>query len=127
MKQSRDDLLSSCFVKQATIKPVTLGGKEITIRELTIAESREHARLLDEVSDKEAIYYAVKCAMVNPTFFTDDELKSLTIIGENLINEVYMEIPLIGKTKAQREAYFKEIVTFSENEVPDSEEAKEKK
>ena len=55
------------------------------------------------------MFYAVKCSMVKPEFFTDEEIKKLNITGFNLIKEIYSELPLIGKTKKEREEYVKNI------------------
>lgn len=125
----RSKLLESCFVNEHKFNPLSLGGKkEITIRELTVFENAEHRKLLDDknVKDEVAINYAVKCSMVDPIFFSDEELKQLSQQGQFLINEIYMEIPLIGKTKEEREAYFKAIQEHAQNNDESEEDLRKK-
>ena len=106
------NLFFNCFIKEEKFKPIALGGNdEITIRQLTISESQEFREILqdDTKTQNDAMFYAVKCSMVKPEFFTDEEIKKLNIIGFNLIKEIYSELPLIGKTKKEREEYVKNI------------------
>ena len=106
------NLFSNCFIKEEKFKPIALGGNdEIIIRQLTISESQEFREILqdDTKTQNDAMFYAVKCSMVKPEFFTDEEIKKLNIIGFNLIKEIYSELPLIGKTKKEREEYTKNI------------------
>lgn len=106
------NLLSQCFIKEGKFKPLSLGGtNEITIRELNISENQNFRKILQDETKTptDAMYYAVSCAMVEPKFFTEKELEKLNITGSNLIQEVYNEIPLIGKTKKEREEYFEKI------------------
>lgn len=102
------NLLASCFIKEGKFKPLSLGGEtEITIRELIISENEEFRRLLVEENQKVAMYYAVKCAMVEPSFFTDKELEKINATGYALIQEVFNEIPLIGKNKKEEKTILK--------------------
>ncbi len=106
------NLFFNCFIKEEKFKPIALGGNdEITIRQLTISESQEFREILqdDTKTQNDAMFYAVKCSMVKPEFFTDEEIKKLNITGFNLIKEIYSELPLIGKTKKEREEYTKNI------------------
>jgi hypothetical protein len=100
------NLLSPCFIKEVKFKPLSLGGTtEIIIRELNVSENQEFRKILqDETKTQtDAMYYAVSCVMVEPKFFTEKELEKLNVTGSNLIQEVFNEIPLIGKTKKERE------------------------
>ena len=119
-------LLDNCFIKQAKFKPVSLNGSEITIRELTIDENIRFRELLTENGHKDAMYYAVKCSMVEPSFFTDKELEKINATGYALINEVFNEIPLIGKSKKEREEYFEKIKNILENQNPSEEDESSK-
>lgn len=127
------NLLSLCFIKEGTFKPSSLGGsQEIKIRELTIAESEEFRNIFNDKTktQRDAMFYAVKCAMVEPVFFSDEELEKLNITGLNLIQEIYGEIPLIGKTKKERDDYFKKIketIEKNSSESKDEIEEAEKK
>lgn len=110
------DILANCFVRKAQFKPQTLGGdKEITIRELTIAEASEYQGIMrdEKKTQEDAVFFAVKCAMVEPTFFSDDELKNLNVTGKNLIYEIHGELPLIGKSTKEREEYFAKIAEYA--------------
>lgn len=110
----------NCFLKTKKFRPKTLGGKrEIEIRQLNIDEvlkSREIARDEDK-TQKDFIFYSVKCAMVNPTFFTDEELKNINSTGLNLIEEIYQELPTIGMSEKERANYFKRIKEIAEEIV----------
>lgn len=130
------NILSNCFIKESKIKPEVLGGKlEITIRQLTAGEGLELEDIRRDPSSAQddVVFYAVKCAMVEPTFFTDDELKKLNTTGRNLIYEIYGELPLIGKTKKEREEYLQRLEDLAkkieENKEKESlsEDEKEKK
>ena len=122
------NLLASCFIKEEKFKPKALGGNtEITIRELSIDETEKYLNILQEENQKDAIRYAVKCSMVEPKFFSDEELKKINATGQALIIEVFNEIPLIGKTKKEREDYFQKIKTITENQITESAEEVEEK
>ena len=60
-----------------------------------------------------------------------EEVEKLNVVGFNLIREVFEEIPLIGKTKKEREEYIKTIEKIikqsQENQEVISEEIEEKK
>jgi len=109
-------LLDKCFIKEESFFPKVLGGKtEIKIRQLTAGEGIEYQSILrnKEATQEEAIYFAVKCSMVEPKFFTDAELKKINSTGKNLIEEIHFQIAQIGMTKAEKTEYenkFKELV-----------------
>ena len=106
------EIFAGCFIKEEVIKPQLLGGKkEITIRQLTVDEATKVQKLMAEGNQKEAVHYSVKCSMVEPTFFTDEELEKLNTIGQALIFEIYSEIPVIGRTKKEKEDYKKQLET----------------
>ncbi len=126
------NILSECFIKKEKFKPETLGGKkEITLRQLTIAEHDKYLELINDENktSRDAMYYAVSCCMVEPKFFTDEEFEDLSIVALNLIEEIYNEMPFIGKTKAEREKYLKDMKDFFKNNLEEEkkEEVEEKK
>lgn len=127
------NLLKDCFIKTEKIKPITLGGtKEITVRQLSAGEGLEYRSILrdKDKTQEDAIYFAVKCAMVEPTFFTDEELKNLNGVGRNLIYEIHEYLPKVGMTKKEKEDFDKKIkslVKELENTSEPSEEETEKK
>lgn len=108
MANNRSEFLRLASTKQSTFKVPSLENYEVTLRELTIAESKQFVEIGKDDMEK-AVIYACRCSCIAPEFFTDDELKSLGAAGRNAINEIYMEIPLIGKTKEEREEFLKSI------------------
>jgi len=129
------NILQDCFIKQEKFKPQVLGGdKAITIRELTIAEAQKYQEILrdENKTQEDAVFFAVKCSMIEPAFFSDDELKQLNSTGKNLIYEIHSELPIIGKSTKEREEYFKKLKEWSEKlsenaDAAESEEDEEKK
>ncbi len=104
------NILDLCLIKRGTFKPLALGGDiEITIRELTISETQEFMRKREEGTQQDAINYAVSCSMVEPTFFTEEQLKDLNAVGFSLIQEIFSEIAVIGKTKKERAEHFAKL------------------
>ena len=122
MTISREELLKLTTVKTSVFKVPSLKGAEIKLRELTIAEVKEFGRIATEIDMQQAILHACKCSFVEPSFFTDEEMELLGNIGNNVIMEVFNEIPLIGKNKEEREEHLKKI-----NETLKTETAEEKK
>ena len=110
MSISTQELLTQCTVKQVSFRVPSL-NKEIIIRQLTINEVRTIRELQkkDDSTQEQVIYETLKSAMVEPTFFNEEELKNLTALGEQVLFEIYQEIPLIGKTEEQRVEYQKMI------------------
>lgn len=119
--RNREDFLKLASVKTSTFKVPSLNDYEILMKELTIAESNEFRNiyLSDETSNKhEAIVYACRCSCIEPEFFTDEELKNLGVAGNNAVMEIWNEIPLIGKSKDERDEYFKKLnETLKANEA----------
>lgn len=107
MSRNREEFLKLASVKTSTFKVPSLNDYEILMKELTISESNEFREIMSDKDKKplDAIIFACRCACVEPTFFTDDELKNLGKSGDVAIMEIWNEIPLIGKTKDEREEY----------------------
>lgn len=107
MSKNREEFLKLASVKTSTFKVPSLNGYEILMKELTIAESSEYGEIVSDKSKKplDAIIFACRCSCVEPIFFTDDELKNLGKSGDTAIVEIWNEIPLIGKTKDEREEH----------------------
>ena len=124
---NRKDLLSQCVTKTSTFKS-SLG--EIKLRQLTISESEEIAIIQNDTSKtmKDTMVHTLRCAMVEPTFFTDEELETLGTNGANFMREVFIEVPLIGMSKKEREDYNEKVKKFlEENNKEISEDEKEGK
>lgn len=111
-----NDLLKNCFVKTGTYNSKIIDGLTVTLKELTIKEHIEFQKKLEKCKDDktEALYYALKCAMVEPLFFTDEELKVLSSVGEAFIYEAFGELPLIGKSEEEREVYQNQVKEYTE-------------
>lgn len=128
MAITKEELLKLASTKQENFKVPSLANAEITIRELTIAESNKINEMSREKKPiDEIIKFACKCSCVEPEFFTDEELEGLGQTGNQAILEIYMQIPLIGKTKEQIKAH-KEFIEkqskVKQEELTEEEEAK---
>jgi len=113
--------LNSCFVQEETFKPKCLNGEEIKMRELNLAQNLHFRELLFEKKDKEAMYFALKCAMIEPEFFKDEELKNLNATGEALLYELYMYLPVLGKSQLEKDKYYENIKKEAEHIIQDEE------
>lgn len=130
------NVLAQCFIKEETFKPDSLGGKTpITVRQLKVEEGLQYQEIIrdPEKTQDDAINYAVKCAMVNPVFFSDEELENLNMQGYNLIREIHGMLPMIGMSSTEKKQYKKKIEELakqleeSNQEEESSEEDPEKK
>ena len=130
MAISKEDLLKLVNLKQEVFK-VSSWNSEVEVRELTIAESKVYNQMrIEEKSIEEIVKYACKCSMVNPQMFTDEELSNAGQIAVDGLNEIFSNIPVIGKTKEQKEDFFKkQLETFkaSQNKPELTKEEEEKK
>lgn len=131
---NRQDLINRLTVKTETfelksIKSLGLEDAKATLKELTIAETKEFNNKLREKGQDEAFLYACRCSMVEPAFFTDDQLKTFSNYATVIINEVITLIPLIGKTQEEKAKYkeLMEKVAKSEDREELTEEELEKK
>jgi hypothetical protein len=127
--RNREEFLKLASLKQSTFKVPSLDNYEILMRELTIAESDKFNQMRDEDGISKAIIHACRCSCIEPEFFTDEELETLGRSGQNAIMEIFSEIPLVGKSKKQREEYLKNLKEISKADSKEeaSEEDKEKK
>ena len=133
MAISKENLLKLSTVKSEEVELETLkelGEKDckVKIRQLTIEESskfRDIIRDKEPDSQKRAIKYACQCAMVKPSFFTDEELEQLNDVANVIMMEVHSLIPLIGKTKKEKEQYYKKLEEEINKVVEKEEESEE--
>lgn len=131
---NRQDLISRLTVKTETfelesLKSLGLEDAKATLKELTIAETKEFNNKLREKGQDEAFLYACRCSMVEPVFFTDEELKTFSNHVTVIMNEIITLIPLIGKTQEEKAKYkeLMEKVAKSEDREELTEEELEKK
>lgn len=131
---NRQDLISRLTVKTETfelesLKSLGLEDAKATLKELTIAETKEFNNKLREKGQDEAFLYACRCSMIEPAFFTDEELKTFSNHVTVIMNEIITFIPLIGKTQEEKAKYkeLMEKVAKSEDREELTEEELEKK
>lgn len=126
----RDDFLKALTVKSEVIALDTLNGAEIEIKQYTINEFEkvEEVRLKvinQEVDYMELVKIGCKYAMLNPTFFTDEEIEQFGQQAIPVMLEIFSKIPTIGMTdeqkanhkKALEENIQKEIKKLSKEEI----------
>ena len=124
---SKQDLFNKCTTQTSVFKS-SFG--EIKLRQLSIAESEEVAKIQKDASKtlKDTMIYTLQRAMIEPTFFTDEELKDLGIKGQEFMFEVFSEVPLVGMSEKEREEYKKRMEEFLKAKKEDvNEEDTEKK
>jgi hypothetical protein len=123
--RNREEFLKLASLKQSTFKVPSLDNYEILMRELTIAESDKFNQVRDEDGINKAIIHACRCSCIEPEFFTNEELETLGRSGQNAIMEIFSEIPLVGKSKKQREEYLKNLKEISKADSKEKEEVSE--
>ena len=111
----RNEFLKAITVKHEEIELASLNNAKVTIKEPTIAESQkiEAVRqkvLKGEATNEDLIIEACRCAMVKPAYFTDEELKNLSLSGMGIFTEIYMKLPKIGMTQEQKDEYDKRLI-----------------
>ena len=116
-----NNFLKAITVKTEVLKLETI-NQEVELKQLTMNESDEIEMLRQKVvkgeaDNKDLITQSCRYAMVNPTFPTDEELKSISRTGFEVLTEIYMSIPMIGMTDEQKEDYKKRIVESISNQV----------
>ncbi len=110
-KKSKSNIFDKCFIKKLVFKPGSLGGEEeITIRQLTVGEVLEYQSMLrdDKKSQTEAMFYAVKCAIVEPAL-PEKSYEELNAIGNSLFLEVFSKMQTIGMTEQEEKQHFKNL------------------
>lgn len=114
-------------IKQEVFKVLSWDG-EVIVRQLTIEENEQAQKLNKSgASQEDLVYYIAKCSMVEPEFFSEEQLKNLSIDGKNGIMEIVANVPLIGMTDLQKEEYYKKInntLETPQKELTKEEEAK---
>lgn len=129
MKLDRNELLKQITVKQEVFEVPSWNNAEVTMRQLTIAETTKYIQMIkDKKPIEDAIKYACQCSMIEPKFFTDEELKNLNQEGIMGINEIFANIPTIGKSKEEKEKILNQLNDTSKTPVKElTKEEEEKK
>lgn len=110
MKLDRLELLKRISLKQEVFEVPSWGNAEAKVRELSISETKEYYQMVkDKKPIEDIIKYACKCTMIEPTMFTDEELETMSQDGISGLNEIFANIQVIGKTKEQKEEFFKNV------------------
>ena len=55
--------------------------------------------------------------MIEPTFFTDEELKNISQTGFSILTEIYMKVPTIGMSDEQKEEYKKNLIEQMQGKI----------
>ena len=99
--RNREEFLKLASVKTSTFKVPSLNNYEILMKELTIAESNEFREIMSDENKKpiDAIMFACRCSCVEPTFFTDEELKKLRSFWQQRSNGDMERNPTYRKNK----------------------------
>ncbi|WP_418186732.1 hypothetical protein [Aliarcobacter lanthieri] len=114
-------------IKLECLKGTKLENKEFKIRQLTIDESEEYLKILNNnPNNKKAIYFALKHSMIEPTFFKEEDLKNLNATGKMIIDEVFNYIPLIGLSEDEKEEYYKKMTEAVKEVLENQEDLKKK-
>ena len=87
---------------------------EVVVRELSITEAEKYKEMISEDKPlQDIIQYACSCTMLEPTMSADEDLTDASptyILG---LNQIFNNIPVIGKTKEQKEEFYKkQLETF---------------
>lgn len=119
---TRDELLKAVTVKQEKITLETFDNKEITIRAMTINEADEIDEIRKKVikgeaTDKDLIIETCRKVMIEPSFFTDEELKNISQKGFTILTEIYMKVPTIGMTDEQKEDYRNNLIEQMQGKI----------
>lgn len=137
MNNQRRDLLKLLTVKTETVKLDCLKGTnfedmEFQLKEMTITQNKEYNEIMRSESKKDrfdkCMMYACKAVMIEPSFFTDDELENMNGVGKAIMDEIFLKIPTIGMTAKEKKYYHAKIEELAEKQVEKEDEVtKEKK
>lgn len=123
---NRNDFLKALTIQTETIELDTLNKAKIKIRDLNIEEDEQIKQLQAKVRNKEVeavelIKQTCKFAMVEPTYFTDEEYKQLGKQASPILLEIYLKVQEIGLTEEQKEIFRKSFIEQSEKVVEELE------
>lgn len=123
MRLNNEDLLRLRNLKQEVLEIPEWNG-EVVVRELSISEAATYRQMVNEnKSLADVIKYACSCSMVEPTMSFDEDLTNVSDSYAQGLNRIFTNIPLIGKTKEEREEFLKKQSEISK--TPKSELTKE--
>jgi len=118
-------------VKLECLKNTNMKDMEFQLIEMTIAQNKEYNEILKTGADAsfdKCRDYACNAVMVEPSFFTEEELKTTNGFGKAIIDEIFMKIPTIGMSAKEKKEYTKKVEEFAKKQVPEqTKEEKEEK
>jgi len=108
---TKQDLLKACTLQTTTFKS-SLG--EIKIRQLSITESKDLSKIQNDPTKDvfDVMVFTLSKAMVEPQFFTNEELEKLGKKGQDFMYEVFEQVPLIGMTENEIAEYKKRVEEY---------------
>lgn len=113
-------------------------GATVKLKQMTIGENKEYSNLLNTGGDY--AYFALKTCLVEPEMITKEEYDNkddLSLMANHAFQEIFQNIPLIGKNEKEIEEYKKMILDIAaenakkknktKEEIEEEEEAAKKK
>lgn len=123
MRLNNEDLLRLRNLKQEVLEIPEWNG-EVVVRELSISEAATYRQMIEENKPlADVIKYACSCTMIEPSMSSDEDLTNVSDSYAQGLNRIFINIPLIGKTKEQREELLKKQSEISK--TPNEELTKE--
>lgn len=113
MRLNNEDLLRLRNLRQEVLEIPEWNG-EVVVRELSISEAAKYREMInnnDSLSD--VIKYACSCTMLEPTMSVDEDLTNVSESYAKGLNRIFSNIPLIGKTKEEKEEFLKKQAEIS--------------
>jgi len=103
-------------VKSETFNLKTIDLK-VKQKQLTISEYREYLKINEQKDFKETMFYALEKSMVDPKMVTREEFFSddLVPLSELVFQEIFLNIPKIGKSKKEVIEYEKMMSDLAVN------------
>lgn len=127
MKLNNEDLLRLRNLKQEVLEIPEWNG-EVVVRELSISEAATYRQMINENKPlSDVIKYACSCTMLEPSLSMDEDLSNVSQSYAQGLERIFNNIPLIGKTKEEREDFIKkqsEISKTPKEELTKEEEEK---
>lgn len=127
MRLNNEDLLRLRNLKQEVLEIPEWNG-EVVVRELSISEAATYRQMINENKPlADVIKYACCCTLLEPTMSSDEDLTNVSQSYAQGLERIFNNIPLIGKTKEEREEFIKkqsEISKTPKEELTKEEEEK---
>jgi len=104
-----------------SVKSETFNLKNLDLKvkqkQLTISEYREYLKINEQKDFKETMFYALEKSMVDPKMVTREEFFSddLVPLSELVFQEIFLNIPKIGKSKKEVIEYEKMMSDLAVN------------